>query len=160
MSWIAHDKRYQKELPFDLEPDVWYTLKLRAENSAGKANLQGKIWKRGEQEPKDWSIELVDLAPNTTGAPGMFGNVSYTVNCSRQCQRHAERRQVMLILIGHGELSHAECKSSGSDLRCFADGNDRRHACFRLPPAPAEAASATPGAPRRTRAGISIPRTK
>src|SRR4029079_10093551 len=71
MSWIAHDKRYQKEIPFKLEPDVWYTLKLRAENSAGKAVLQGKIWKRGEQEPKDWTIELVDLAPNKTGAPGL-----------------------------------------------------------------------------------------
>ena len=42
MSWIAHDKRTQKELPFKLEPGVWYTLKLRAANEDGKAVLQGK----------------------------------------------------------------------------------------------------------------------
>src|SRR5205814_675873 len=28
MSWIAHDKRTPKEIPFKLEPSVWYTMKL------------------------------------------------------------------------------------------------------------------------------------
>jgi hypothetical protein len=74
MSWIAHDKRTQKELPFKLEPNVWYTLKLRAANEDGKAVLQGKIWKRDDKEPADWSIEMKDPMPNTAGAPGLFGN--------------------------------------------------------------------------------------
>jgi outer membrane protein assembly factor BamB len=74
MSWIAHDKRTQKELPFNLEPNVWYTLKLRAANEDGKAVLQGKIWKRDDKEPGDWTIEMKDPMPNTTGAPGLFGN--------------------------------------------------------------------------------------
>jgi outer membrane protein assembly factor BamB len=74
MSWIAHDKRTQKELPFKLEPNVWYTLKLRAANEDGKAVLQGKIWKRDDKEPSDWSIEMKDPMPNMTGAPGLFGN--------------------------------------------------------------------------------------
>jgi hypothetical protein len=74
MSWIAHDKRTQKELPFILEPNVWYTLKLRAANEDGKAVLQGKIWKRDDKEPSDWTIEMKDPMPNTTGAPGLFGN--------------------------------------------------------------------------------------
>ena len=65
-----------KELHFDLEPNVWYTLKLRAANEDGKALLQGKVWKRGEQEPADWTIELIDPVPNTHGAPGMFGNAT------------------------------------------------------------------------------------
>ncbi|HEY2415911.1 MAG TPA: PQQ-binding-like beta-propeller repeat protein [Pirellulaceae bacterium] len=76
MSWIAHDKRTQKELPFDLEPNVWYTLKLRAANDKGNSSaiLQGKIWKRDDKEPADWSIEIKDPMPNMTGAPGLFGN--------------------------------------------------------------------------------------
>jgi len=74
MSWIAHDKRSQKELPFKLEPNVWYTLKLRASNDDGKAMLQGKIWKRDDKEPADWSIEMKDPMPNMAGAPGLFGN--------------------------------------------------------------------------------------
>jgi outer membrane protein assembly factor BamB len=76
MSWIAHDKRTQKELHFDLVPNVWYTLKLRAANEDGKAVLQGKIWKRDDKEPTDWAIEMKDPAPNMTGAPGLFGNAT------------------------------------------------------------------------------------
>jgi outer membrane protein assembly factor BamB len=74
MSWIAHDKRTQKEVPFKLEPNVWYTVKLRAANDDGKAVLQGKIWKRDDKEPAEWSIEMKDPMPNSTGAPGLFGN--------------------------------------------------------------------------------------
>lgn len=76
VSWIAHDKRRFREIPFQPQANIWYTLKLRAENSAGKAVLKGKLWKRGEQEPADWTIELVDSAPNTKGAPGLFGNAT------------------------------------------------------------------------------------
>jgi outer membrane protein assembly factor BamB len=76
VSWIPHDKRAFTEQSFNFEPDVWYTMKLRAENSAGKALLRGKIWKRGGQEPADWTIELVDPAPNKTGAPGLFGDAT------------------------------------------------------------------------------------
>jgi outer membrane protein assembly factor BamB len=76
MSWIAHDKRTQKELEFDLEPNVWYRLKLRAANEDGQAVLQGKIWKRDDKEPADWTIEMKDPAPNMTGAPGLFGNAT------------------------------------------------------------------------------------
>lgn len=76
VSWIPHDKRAFTELPFQLEADVWYTLKLKAENSAGKALLRGKIWKRDAPEPADWTIELVDPAPITAGAPGLFGDAT------------------------------------------------------------------------------------
>lgn len=76
MSWIAHDKRTQKEMEFDLTPNVWYALKLRAANEDGKAVLQGKIWKRDDKEPADWTIELRDPVPNKAGAPGLFGNAT------------------------------------------------------------------------------------
>jgi len=73
-SWGSHDKRSFKELAFNPEPDVWYTLKLRAANVDGKAQLQGKLWKRGESEPAAWTIEMTDPQPNTHGAPGMTGD--------------------------------------------------------------------------------------
>jgi len=73
-SWGSHDKRTFKEIAFDPEPNVWYTLKLRAANVDGKAQLQGKLWKRGEPEPEAWTIEMVDPVPNTHGAPGMSGD--------------------------------------------------------------------------------------
>jgi len=73
-SWGSHDKRTFKEIVFDPEPDVWYTLKLRAANVDGKAQLQGKLWKRGETEPEAWTIEMLDSVPNTHGAPGMAGD--------------------------------------------------------------------------------------
>jgi outer membrane protein assembly factor BamB len=73
-SWGAHDKRTFKELKFEPEPNVWYTMKLRAANVDGKAQLQGKLWKRGESEPEAWTIEMLDPMPNTHGAPGMTGD--------------------------------------------------------------------------------------
>ena len=75
-SWFAHDKRHFTSQDFDLEPNVWYTMKLRAANEDGKAVLRGKVWKRDEPEPTNWTIELVDPQPNKTGAPGLFGNAT------------------------------------------------------------------------------------
>lgn len=76
VSWIPHDKRYFKEIPFQLEPQVWYTMKLRAATEDGRAALRGKVWKRDQSEPQEWTIELVDPVPQTFGAPGLFGNAT------------------------------------------------------------------------------------
>jgi outer membrane protein assembly factor BamB len=73
-SWQSHDKRMSVAQKFALVPETWYTLKLRAENSDNKAVLRAKIWKRGETEPSDWTLELVDPQPNTVGSPGMYGD--------------------------------------------------------------------------------------
>ena len=73
-SWQSSDRRMSVAQKFTLVPETWYTLKLRAENSAGKAILRAKIWKRGEKEPADWTLELVDPQPNTVGSPGMYGD--------------------------------------------------------------------------------------
>jgi outer membrane protein assembly factor BamB len=75
-SWGSHEHRHAEQVPFTLEPNVWYTIKLRAENSAGKAVLRGKVWKKDGQEPGDWTIELVDPLPNEKGSPGLFGNAT------------------------------------------------------------------------------------
>ncbi len=58
---------------FEIKPDTWYRMKLRAANEGDKAVVSGKIWPRGEKEPKDWTLTVEDATPNRTGAPGFFG---------------------------------------------------------------------------------------
>ncbi len=73
-SWVTQDNRSNTKLEHAWKPNTWYTLKLQATSSDGKAVLKGKVWPRGEQEPADWMIELVDESPNTAGSPGLFGS--------------------------------------------------------------------------------------
>jgi len=75
-SWTAQLDRFSKQVPFEWKPDVWYTIKFRAEAKGDKAVLKGKVWERGKPEPDAWSIEAVDEAPNLVGSPGMFGNAT------------------------------------------------------------------------------------
>ncbi|MBM4003359.1 MAG: serine/threonine protein kinase [Planctomycetes bacterium] len=73
-SWISHDFRTHQEIDFKWEPNTWYVMKLQVANQNGKAVIRGKVWKKGEKEPQDWRIEMVDDTPNTQGSPGLFGN--------------------------------------------------------------------------------------
>ena len=75
-SWTAELERFSKTVPFAWKPNTWYTMKFRAANEDGKAVLRGKVWPRGEPEPKEWTIEAVDVEPNRVGSPGLFGNAS------------------------------------------------------------------------------------
>lgn len=73
-SWSSNDYRTFAESVFEPQPDTWYTLKLSVVPENGQASVRGKIWQRGEEEPSDWTIEMVDHAPNLHGTPGVFGN--------------------------------------------------------------------------------------
>jgi len=73
-SWTTSDYRTHTDVPFEPKPDVWYTLKLRVAPGDKEALVQGKIWRRGEAEPKDWTVEMVDHSPNRHGTPGLYGN--------------------------------------------------------------------------------------
>lgn len=73
-SWTPRlENRFAKTVPFEWEANTWYTLKLQSANVDGKAVLRGKAWKRGEEEPAEWTVEAADAVPNTTGSPGLFG---------------------------------------------------------------------------------------
>ncbi|MDJ0839127.1 MAG: PQQ-binding-like beta-propeller repeat protein [Acidobacteriota bacterium] len=65
--------RIQKDVPFDWKTDAWYTAKLSYDFVDGKGMVRAKVWPRGEAEPKDWTIEMVDPSPNTGGSPGLYG---------------------------------------------------------------------------------------
>jgi hypothetical protein len=74
ISWVTHDKRTARRIPFAWKPEVWYRMKLRAAIEDGKAVLKGKVWPRDKDEPAEWTVEMVDERPNLVGSPGMFGN--------------------------------------------------------------------------------------
>jgi hypothetical protein len=65
---------FSKTIPFAWEAGRWYTMKLEARTRDGAAELRGKVWRRGEPEPAEWTIEAVHEAGNLQGSPGFFGN--------------------------------------------------------------------------------------
>lgn len=81
-SWDSHDYRTRVDQPVSefpdlkFEPNQWYTLKLKVSNVEAGALVQGKIWKRSEKEPSEWTVEMTDKLPNKTGAPGMHCNAT------------------------------------------------------------------------------------
>lgn len=71
-SWSS-DLRMVQRVPFEWEPDVWYTMKMRVDVEAGRAVVRGKVWKRGDAEPDAWTIEAEDPLPIREGSPGLYG---------------------------------------------------------------------------------------
>jgi outer membrane protein assembly factor BamB len=72
VSWDAQ-KRINKVLKFPWKPDVWYRMKLTVTVNGNKALVQGKVWPRGQAEPKNWTIEVEDPRPIKTGSPCLYG---------------------------------------------------------------------------------------
>lgn len=78
-SWTPRlELRFAKTVPFSWEPQKWYSMKFQSQTKDGQAILRGKVWPRGQAEPKGWAIEAADATPNLNGSPGMFGNSSLT----------------------------------------------------------------------------------
>ncbi len=72
-SWSPHDHRTFAAVEFEPESHKWYTMKLRVEPGKDDVKVLGKLWPRGEEEPKEWTVEMVDKSPNLQGSPGLFG---------------------------------------------------------------------------------------
>ena len=70
-SWAPH-LRMAKEIRYRSDPDVWYTMKLRVDVQDDGAHVMGKVWKRDEPEPSEWTIEALDPHPNENGSPGFY----------------------------------------------------------------------------------------
>ena len=71
-SW-ASDLRMAKTIDFEWEVDTWYTMKLAVEQEADKTIVLGKVWKRGTDEPSEWTIRAEDPLPIRNGSPGIYG---------------------------------------------------------------------------------------
>ena len=70
-TWAPH-LRMAKDIKFRSDPDVWYTMKLTVKIEDDGAHVLGKVWKRGDAEPEEWTIEAIDPHPNTHGSPGLY----------------------------------------------------------------------------------------
>lgn len=62
-----------QRVPFEWDPDVWYTMKMRVDIEGDRAFVRGKVWKRGDAEPGAWTIEAEDPLPIREGSPGLYG---------------------------------------------------------------------------------------
>jgi outer membrane protein assembly factor BamB len=62
-----------KAIQFPWKANIWYTEKLMVQQMPDKAVLKGKVWERGNPEPKEWTIDLEDPTPNTHGPAGLWG---------------------------------------------------------------------------------------
>jgi outer membrane protein assembly factor BamB len=74
-TWAAQ-LRMARSVPFAWKADTWYTLKFRASLKDGVAVLQGKAWRRGTEEPVEWTVTATDESANLQGSPGLFGNAT------------------------------------------------------------------------------------
>jgi outer membrane protein assembly factor BamB len=70
-SWAPH-LRMAKEIRFRSKPDVWYTIKMTVRIKDDGAHVMGKAWVRGDAEPEEWTLTVVDPHPNTEGSPGLY----------------------------------------------------------------------------------------
>ncbi len=65
--------RLVQEVDFKWDPDVWYTMKLRADTQGAEGLIRGKVWRRGEPEPAAWTVTAHDPRPVRSGSPGLYG---------------------------------------------------------------------------------------
>src|SRR5262249_35328070 len=74
VSWEAIP-RIDKTIPFAWEPNAWYRMKLTVTIEGDKAHARGKVWKRTDKEPENWTVEIRDPVPNREGSPALYGYV-------------------------------------------------------------------------------------
>ncbi len=72
-TWLSEMQRFSKEVKFSWDPGIWYHMKVRVDPAGETTLIQAKVWKKGEPEPAEWSIEAEDTLPHRNGAPGIYG---------------------------------------------------------------------------------------
>jgi outer membrane protein assembly factor BamB len=66
-------ERLRAVKPFTLAPNEWYRLKVAVDRKPdGSAVVKAKAWKKSEQEPSEWTIEVPHKYAHPNGAPGFF----------------------------------------------------------------------------------------
>ena len=58
---------------FPWEMGVWYKMKFEVRVKDGRGLVRGKVWKRGESEPGEWTVSAEDPYPVESGSPGLTG---------------------------------------------------------------------------------------
>jgi outer membrane protein assembly factor BamB len=78
-SW-ASELAFSKQIDFAWEPDTWYRMKFRVDVEAAKTIARGKVWKKAETEPADWTLAYEDSARIPGGSPGVYGDSSTDID--------------------------------------------------------------------------------
>ena len=47
-------------------------MKMAVDYTDKTAKIHGKVWERGKEEPKEWTIEFEDPFPMRDGSPGIY----------------------------------------------------------------------------------------
>ena len=78
VSW-APIPRIQKDVSFPWSVDTWYSMKVSVDTEHGQTIVRGKVWPRDDDEPAEWTTEMIDPSPNVAGSPGLYAySVSIT----------------------------------------------------------------------------------
>lgn len=72
-TWAAHLEK-SAETPFTIEPDVWYRARLRVDVAGDEGTVRGKVWRKDEPEPAEWTVTLEDPMVVKEGSPGVYGD--------------------------------------------------------------------------------------
>lgn len=64
--------RVQIDVPFAWQGDRWYRAKFRVELLPSGNKVMAKVWPRDEEEPQEWTADLVAPSPNREGSPGLY----------------------------------------------------------------------------------------
>jgi hypothetical protein len=60
--------------PFTWESGSWTLLRLQCRKvKDGEFKLEGKAWKQGEAEPKEWQVSRTEAAESPAGRPSVWG---------------------------------------------------------------------------------------
>jgi hypothetical protein len=73
-AWEARP-RINVAVPYAWQPNTWYTAKFTVEQKGKSALIRGKVWKKGDAEPADWTISFEDPFPTRHGAAGLYGYI-------------------------------------------------------------------------------------
>lgn len=70
----SNQERIKVAVPYKWSPKVWYRLKTRVDVAAnGSGTVRAKVWKKGEAEPNQWTLQVPHRIAHTSGSPGLFG---------------------------------------------------------------------------------------
>ena len=70
----SNQERIKFAKHFSWAPNTWYRLKSRVDLQVdGSAVVRGKVWKKGDAEPTEWTVEYTHHTGHRQGSPGLFG---------------------------------------------------------------------------------------
>lgn len=70
----SNQERLRVSVPFKWIPETWYHLKTRVDSEpGGSVTVRAKAWKKGDEEPIGWAIEVPVPHGHQNGSPGLYG---------------------------------------------------------------------------------------